>query len=105
MKQAAHRLVKEAHEDAVRELMEKKELLNPFVSVKTESEMNLVCDCQCGTGSIATVAPTSSGNCSKLVMMLKVPPQLGQTPREIAVSDDNGSIATVATTSLGNCSK
>ena len=50
MKAAAHRLMKEAHEDAAQHLMEKKSLPSPMRSVKMEATVNLVCDCNCGQG-------------------------------------------------------
>jgi len=57
IKSAAHRLVKEAHEDAIRELMEKKSLRSPMETVKMEATINLICNCECGQGFEPTPLP------------------------------------------------
>ena len=44
---AAHRLLKEAHEDTINQLMDKKSTINPQIVTKTDTEVNMRCDCSC----------------------------------------------------------
>ena len=66
LKAAAHRLVKEAHEDELHQLKEKKTLPTTNKAVKMEATLNVVCNCSCDQGPrshsrSSTQKPCNSG--------------------------------------------